>query len=66
MIQQLLFERAESVSLDLVESNDVNRLNKVLELLDLLGKVVNRDFLILDSANNLQLADAIANGDFLG
>lgn len=45
-------------SLDLVEGGDVDGLDVVLELLDLLLKIVDGDLSVLDDADDLELLDS--------
>lgn len=52
--------------LQLLHGSNVSGLDVVLELLDLLLKIANRDLLVLDNEVDLELADTETNGDELG
>jgi hypothetical protein len=54
-----------SISLDLVESGDVDGLDVILELADLLLKLINTDFVILNNAADLELVDSVGERDEL-
>lgn len=48
--------------LDLVECRNINRLDEILELLDLLNKVINRNFSVFYRAQDTELHDAKSQG----
>lgn len=54
------------IGLDLVEGGNVDGLDVVLESGDALLKLINRDEFINDDAVDLELLDAVADGDELG
>lgn len=54
-----------NLSLDFVKRNHIDRLNVTLKLLDLFLDVIDRNLLILDNANDLQLFNSVANRNLL-
>ena len=66
MMSIKLIKTLKLCCLELVESDNVDRLDVVLECGDLLLDVVDRDELVEQGGDDLQLLDAVADGDELG
>jgi hypothetical protein len=54
------------ITLDLVESSNVDRLNEVLELADLFLELIDTDFVVFNNAADLELVDTVGKWNEFG